>query len=270
MTIDLCESPIFVVGAPRSGTSMMQWAFRQHPALWGGPESDFLAPLHQRVLELHAFGSQRGKLHWLSGMGVTSAELLRYVGRGINELYTARAGGRRWVEQTPQYALHMEDMLALFPGARFVYMQRDGRQVVHSLRNFVHPVEHEEATRIWAHFTRAGLEFGRGEHSDRIYVARYEKVVADTEAELRKIYEFVGEAFHPDSVEFIRSKTPINSSFASESGGDKLAPRWHGWTEAERRYFASEAGALLVELGYEVDDDWVKADSGPKAAGPGA
>lgn len=236
---------------------MLQWSLRQHAQLWGGPESDFLAPLARAVRDAHALGSQRGKFHWLSGLNVTEQEFLKHVGYGINSLYTSRSGGLRWVEQTPNYAPFMSDIAALFPGAKFLLMIRDGRQVVHSLRHFVEPMEHQQACRVWRNHTCTGIEYGRSEAKGSVHIVRYENVVTDTEASLRDIYDFIGESYEPASAEFIRSKEPINSSFEGESTEDKLAPRWPAWTHEERSYFQECAGELLIELGYESDSAWV-------------
>jgi hypothetical protein len=269
--IEVCESPIFVVGAPRSGTSMMQWALRQHPKLWGGQESDYLIPLAAHLREVHDFGSQRGKLHWLSGQKVSLDEFVRFVGLGVNALYTKRAGGRRWVEQTPQYTLHMQQIVKFFPAVAFLFMLRDGRQVVSSLRNFVNPMDHEQACHTWVKFVNEGLSFKRGEHGDSLSIVRYEDVVSRAEETLRAVYDFLGEPFEKKSVEFIETKR-INSSFGG-STKDALVPRWLTWTREERRTFDAIAGRLLIELGYASDPSWVEAapdlpatDDGERAA----
>jgi hypothetical protein len=255
-TIETCTSPIFVVGAPRSGTSMMQWALRQHPKLWGGQESDYLIPLFDHLRTVHEFGSQRGRLHWLSGQKVDFDEFVGFIGAGINGLYTKRAGGRRWVEQTPQYTLHLDAMTAYFPEARFLLMVRDGRQVVASLRNFVDPMDHEQASRTWATFVSAGIAFARSERGARMRIVRYESIVAETERTIRDIYTFLDEPFSMKSVDFIGTKR-INSSFAA-TPEDALRPRWTGWSPEERRTFHEIAGGLLIELGYAPDASWVE------------
>jgi len=259
MKITICDEPVFVVGAPRSGTSMMQWALRQHPELWGGQESDYLIPLVEDLRKRYEEGSRRGRLHWLSGQGVSWEEFLQHVGYGINSLYMSRSGGTRWVEQTPQYTHAMADMAAMFPGAQFVCMLRDGRSVVASLRRFVNPVPHEEACRIWKVSVEAGREFQASPQGERMHVVRYEEVVADTDAVLRRLFGFLGLPHEPRSTEFIQRKQPINSSFRGETSMEKALPRWASWTEEERTAFAGAAGHLLVDLGFEEDDAWITA-----------
>ncbi|NQV05738.1 sulfotransferase [bacterium] len=259
-SIEICDSPIFVLGAPRSGTSMMQWALRQHPHLWGGQESDYLIPLVERLRELWEFGSRRERLHWLSGQRVSFDEFVGHVGTGINSLYMSRSRGNRWVEQTPQYTLHLHDMVRLFPGAQFVVMVRDGRQVVESLRRFVNPVGFDDACRLWRRFNEEALDFAT-DHGDRMHFVRYERVVTETGDALAELLDFLGEPCSEASVAHIRDKAPINSSFGDEDSRRKVAGRWMTWTPEEKLTFVDIAGEMLVELGYEQDSAWVTAES---------
>lgn len=253
--VQVTEHPVFVLGAPRSGTSMMQWALRQHPELWGGQESNFMVPLVEKLRDIHQFGSRRANLHWLSGQDVSVEEFIRYMGLGLNSLYTNRAGGLRWVEQTPQYTLHMGEILSLFPGAVFVMMLRDGRDVVESLKHFVNPVEHEEAARLWARFVSLGLDFAEGPDGDKVLVVRYQDAIEKTADTMSGIFAFLGLADSADSVAWIRERSPINSSFPGEDRSS--VGRWSPWSEEERLQFAEAAGPVLIRAGFEADDSWV-------------
>jgi hypothetical protein len=254
--VEICDRPVFVLGAPRSGTSMMQWALRQHPNLWGGQESDFLVPLVREMKRVWEFGSTRGKLHWLSGQKVDFDEFMLHVGLGVNSLYTNRSKGLRWVEQTPQYTLHIDDMLRMFPEAQFLVMVRDGRQVVESLRNFVVPVPFDEACGTWRLYNETARRFAEGEHGGQIHFVSYEGAVTDTEREMRALFAFLGEPYSQAPADRIKNRAPMNSSFAGEGRDQKLAPRWASWTSEERSRFDELAGDILIELGYESDHDW--------------
>jgi hypothetical protein len=246
MQILTCERPIFVVGAPRSGTSMMQWALRQHPALWGGPESDFLVPLVAGARDAYELGTRREKLHWLSGQKVSWPEFLQHVGHGVNALYTQRAGGLRWVEQTPQYTLHLADIATMFPKAQFLMMLRDGRDVVASLRNFALPQTHEQACRTWVRYVQAGREFGRGSEARRLMTIRYEWVVSDPHHAFQEILLFLQEAYEPACARFVTDRPPINSSFR----GGTREQRWRSWSTREMRVFERIAGSTFREEGF--------------------
>jgi hypothetical protein len=257
-SIDLTDAitpqPVFVVGAPRSGTSMMQWTLRAHPELWGGPESDFLLPLLEGAREAYESGTSRGDLHWLSQQEVSFDEFLGYLGLGINALYTDRSGGLRWVEQTPQYTLHLADIFRLFPDARAIVMVRDGRDVVHSLRHFVNPVEHSEASALWQRFTEAGIGWGDRGPTGQSIVVRHENIVSEPEREVRRILDFLDLDFAQGCVDHL-AKGRINSSFDSD---EERAAGWREWNRTEKKVFQQNAGQLLIDLGYEPGSEWAQ------------
>lgn len=257
MKIEVCEHPIFIVGAPRSGTSMMHWALRQHSKLWGGPESDYLIPLIEALQGVYTFGSSRGRFHWLSNQQVTEPEFLVHIGNGVNSLYMSRSGGQRWVDKTPQYTLHLDRVADMFPGALFLFMVRDGREAVESLRHFVNPMQHREACHTWHRFTDAGLAFARSSRGQRLYTVRYPTIVKETEAEMRRISQFLEIDFESETVEFICSKPPINSSFPDRPIRERIDPAWVSWSKEECNLFHEIAGPLLIELGFEVDSAWI-------------
>lgn len=257
---DLADAPVFVLGAPRSGTSMMAHALGSHPDLWTGEESDFLAPLLREARKAWEGGRTRGDLHWLAAGGVSWEEFAAWLGMGMNAMYTSRSGGRRWVEQTPQYTFVLPLLAAAFPTAQFVYMLRDGRSVVHSLRHFVRPVEHARASDLWARHVRDGLTFKRSDQGHRLHVVRYEQVVRNTEAEVGRILDFLDLPHHHAPVAFIAEDQPINSSFSGETSHEKARARWADWTKEEREQFHAVAGDLLVELGFADGTGWLRAD----------
>jgi hypothetical protein len=264
--IEICEKPVFVLGPPRSGTSMMQWALRQHPNLWGGPESDFLDLLVERLRAVWEFGSTRDRYHWLSGQSVGWAEFVEHIGIGVNSLFSSRSGGLRWVEQTPRYTRQLDEIITLFPRAQFLFMIRDGRQVVESLRNFVEPMTHGDACVVWRDSIEAGLRFSRSDRADQLCFVSYDDVVQHTEIELRRVMEVLGEPFEPAMVDFIRSRKPINSSFEDGGNAPSIEPRWLEWSRADRQTFVEVTGDLLIEMGFEDDHQWIDATVDPATA----
>jgi hypothetical protein len=240
--------PVFVVGAPRSGTSMLHWALVQHQKLWGGTESDFLEPLIHGADAAWRSGTRAGELHWLSKEDVSRPEFLRYLGRGIDEMFRSRSGGLRWIDQTPRYVLHYASLGAMFPGARFIHIIRDGRQVATSMQEkFGWPFM--KAVTRWKQLAGAGQAIARQGNDDFLQV-RFESLIREPETEFRKIYKFLGEAFEAESVRFLSQ--PINTAPGreQETSLQKLEPRWRHWGWHKRTFFRITCGDLMSDLGY--------------------
>ncbi len=117
------EAPIFVIGAPRSGTTILSRLLSAHPdlALIGEPRFTW------------KFGNER-KSDLLKGEHARP-EVIRHIRRTFAEM--ARSQSRqRILEKTPSNALRMEFVDRVFPDARYVHVIRNGIDSTVSIRRF--------------------------------------------------------------------------------------------------------------------------------------
>src|SRR5438477_13076504 len=83
---DAINKPIFVVGSPRSGTSILTWCLGHHPNLFPVPESNWMGDFAVNVAVAHQIGSARDSYSILSAMDIRDDEFIAAFGRSINEL----------------------------------------------------------------------------------------------------------------------------------------------------------------------------------------
>ena len=142
------NKPIFVVGSPRSGTSILTWCLGHHPNLFPVPESNWLGDFAVNVAIAYQIGAARGDYSILSAMDIRDDELFAAFGRSINDLILCHRKDLetkretrtielkiepRWlrklpappqglrhvgVDGTPEYSLHICGLRKLFPQAR--------------------------------------------------------------------------------------------------------------------------------------------------------
>jgi hypothetical protein len=228
---------------------MLHWALVQHEKLWGSAESDFLSTLIEGVDAAWSKGTQFGEYHWLNAENVTRAEFYRRIGKAVDSLYLSRSGDLRWVDQTPHYVLCYDGLRAMFPGAKFIHIVRDGRQVVCSMQEkFGWPFR--ESARLWKQLVEAGDAI-RGQGRDDFLQLSYESIVQEPEPAFRQIYDFLEEEYAPASIEFL--EIPINTSPGreSETSIEKLTPRWRDWNPYQQMIFKARCGKLNKALGYQ-------------------
>src|SRR5574338_1227616 len=80
------NKPIFIVGSPRSGTSILAWCLGQHPNLFPVPESSWIGDFAINLAISHQVGAARGIFSALSAMGISRDEFFAHIGRSVNSL----------------------------------------------------------------------------------------------------------------------------------------------------------------------------------------
>ena len=248
---DSQRSPIFIVGAPRSGTSMLHWALVQHKSLWGSAESDFLSTLIEGAETAFASGTKFGEFHWLIKERVSKSEFFQHVGNAVESLYFSRSGGLRWVDQTPHYVLHYSGLSAMFPGAKFIHIVRDGRQVINSMQEKF-GWSFAKAMHQWKQLVEAGDTINRQNKGNFLQI-KYESILLNPEKMFHMIFEFIEEDFDSKSVGFLEKPINTTNNRETESSTDKLIPRWNTWKLYRHLIFRLYCGQMMKNLGYQVD-----------------
>lgn len=251
--VDHGQGPIFIIGSPRSGTSILHWSLLQHEALWGSEESEFLTPLARSLRDSYDFGARFGEHAWLVKQKVTFEEYCAAVGSGVDALYRNRSGGLRWVEQTPAYSHIAAELALMFPSARFLYLHRDGRKVNESMRR-MWQYDVIQAAKLWCEHNESCQRLEQL-YPERVMRVQYEKLVAGPEAVFRTIFAFLNLAHCSSAATFLADKAPINISPGTEYEGhrDKLVLRAADWREGELGDFWVVAEKMMGSLGYEQE-----------------
>ncbi len=120
------DRPIFIIGAPRSGTSMLYAILRQSSQLahWPGEAHEVWEADHHPALR-----------QWSSNvLGAEDADEAT-ASRIRRSFFLVTGSAKHLIDKTPRNALRVPFIDSIFPDARFIYLQRDGRDNVNSLIN---------------------------------------------------------------------------------------------------------------------------------------
>ena len=120
------DRPIFIIGAPRSGTSMLYAILRTSSKLrhWPGEAHEVWEADHHPAL--------RG---WDSNLLTAADADHRTVERIRRSFFLVTGANHRLIDKTPRNALRVPFIDKVFPDARYVFLQRDGRDNINSLIN---------------------------------------------------------------------------------------------------------------------------------------
>jgi Sulfotransferase family len=270
-------APFFLVGNDRSGTTMLRLVLDRGDVAIPS-ESMFLAdfaPLrHRGGLEdreraerfLREVWTHPRVRAWGLGphppplpAGLGHAEAYRFCVEAPFLAYARREEKPRWADKTPYYLHCVDELLAVWPEARFVVLVRDGRDVALSILNVPFGATNVWAAgRAWAAGIRLGLEAAR-RHPGRVLSVRHEDLVTEPETRVRGICEFLGLQFRPDMLAIEQtdpSKIVEDQSawFTNVWAGINAsgAGRWRReLSPGDQRLFAAVAGAELEAVGYE-------------------
>ena len=270
--------PFFIVGNDRSGTTMLRLIVDRGidaavppesmfltdfaPAFAaGGPrDADAAARLMREVWEHPKVRLwELGPVPPAVPGGLRGEDAYRFIAAAPFEAYAARHGKRRWGDKTPHYVHHVDHLLRLWPGARFVVLVRDGRDVALSLRRMPFgPNNAWAAAQWWARGIRAGARAQR-EHPDAVLTIRYEDLAERPHEQVARLCEFLALSYSDDmlaleNVDPARIVPDQAAWFPTLFDGINTSAvgRWRReMSRRDQRVFAALAGAELEQLGYE-------------------
>jgi hypothetical protein len=275
-------NPIFVVGVPRSGTTLLAAMLGAHSRLSCGPETHFFSKdIYRR------FTSRRVMLSWPDRavdelfsvedknwtlpeeFGLSREELVSYLRprrpsvstalAAITEQFMRKMGKQRWVEKTPRHLLHVAEIHKYFPRSPVIRIVRDPRDTALSIlkapwqfHSFL------EALLYWQYLDeRSANLYVSNPHT---YTVRYEDLLQHPEQELRKICAFIGEEYEPgmlDTSESARQVNRIQEPWKHKVHGPIDASRINVWrrdlSDAQNVQAESIVGDRLRAFGYPTE-----------------
>ena len=230
------NSPVFVIGNPRSGTSLLRLMLTNHPEICIPPECGFLQWWYDkyrnwsikdsvnrpRVTEYIDDLSVSKKIEtWNIDYKDLAERILTFQPANYAELsslpYLEYAKSRNkyplyWGDKNNYYIGHLELLLSIYPEAKFIFIIRDGRDVACSYRNLNNlktesPYKPKLSQNIrsiaeeWSGNNKIILNFSRQLNSNKHFI-RYEDLVLHSKSELHKICEFLQIPFSEEMLHY--------------------------------------------------------------------
>lgn len=213
------HSPVFVVGMPRSGTTLVSAMLSAHPNIAISPETHFLRQwlrdyghLDVRRPEAfdrfwHDFSRSKHFRDLQLDPEVTRRQILalprhdfRHIFMTLLQSYANSLGKMRWGEKTPMHERHLDLLLDWFPQAKIVYLLRDPRAVIASLLKVPWATRTVEQYAVRWHASVQNI--GRRSTDARVQVVKYENLVQSPELELLQLCSFLEEAYLPSMLAY--------------------------------------------------------------------
>jgi len=204
------ERPVFIVGMPRSGTSLTEQILSSHPAVAGAGELTYMHTIANRLF--YSLGP--GAVFSDQVRALTPERAKSLAGEYLGKIDYFSTTAARVVDKMP-HNFHLVGLIALlFPKARIVFCRRDPMDNCFSIYsnalNDFHSYGADLATlgayyrqhiRLMAHWNKV--------LPGRIFEMRYETLVGDLEGEARRLTDFVGLDWDPACLDFFKTERTV-------------------------------------------------------------
>ena len=257
----IANDPIVLFGAPRSGTTFLNELLNAHPEVHITHEMRLFAWAHETLVE-----AKKKQRLLVTDREEFTEHATKYFAGLIRDFYAAQwPHVRYWGDKNPHYADVwnrgcLDTVRRIFPGAKFIHIIRDGRDVVASLIRRKHAdgsswADIENAAWTWQDHVTIGSAFGRKIGPESYFEIRYEDLVADGLSGARDIFGFLGIPLDPAVEQFCLAQQAARSPFSSPtrdlSAGGAASSDWgQALPEGDRVLAMNIIEPKLVELGY--------------------
>lgn len=247
------ESPIFIVGLPRSGSTLIERILSSHPQIHQAGE---LTAVTDSILALTGI---------VPGSGITArdyaARLAALNGPAIAEQYLARtrafrAEGLRWTDKQLSNFVYCPLLLRAFPRARIVHATRHplaaSFAIYRTLFSGGYPFAYDlmEIVDFYIAYWHL-MRHWQQTLQDRILELPYERVVTSFEPSVQRLLEYVGLPFDEACLEFHRNPHPVITASSAQVRQPLYASGLEQWKHYEG--WLSPARARLQAAGIPLD-----------------
>ncbi len=276
------NDPIFIVGAGRSGTTLLSLMLDTHSRIAIPHESHFFISYYEKRLgfgNLNDIGGRQALVKsilgepfvqiWDQQIKIEEVDLDQcYSLAGtINQIYSAyarRFGKDLWGDKTPAYTTNVDALNDMFPTARFIHIVRDGRDVALSvIRQTWGAKDFTMAIQYWMYTVTLARKMLGMLPKHRAIELRYEDLIANPDAELHKLTDFLGLHYELEMA-YAYTKTAskklgdgiykFQHTHLLESPSLTQTYKWRKTMKSVDQAIAFEvAGPLLMDLGYPIE-----------------
>ncbi len=283
MTIKHRNPFVFVIGCPRSGTTLMQRMLDAHPDLTVANDTHFITRAAKRELRKVAdpkFSTQLMEqvesYHRFRRLGLEHEDVVQAAQgaeqysdfvRRLYDLRGAKMGKLLSGEKTPDYCRRIPVLHQLFPQARFIHVIRDGRDTALSALQWATAGKGPGRWSLWQEDAvgtcalwwrwQAGTGWNDGHALGKAHYmeVKYEALVREPDVELQKVCSYLHIPYSEQMARFHEGKTIKNPGLSAKSAWLGPTPGLRDWRRdmdaGDVAVFDAIAGKLLDKTGYK-------------------
>jgi hypothetical protein len=278
------KRPIFMIGAERSGTTLVMALLGAHPNI-AVPEVAWYYPRFRAYIHTYGDLGQEAKFRTLVDemifglktpfwdLPVNPATIVSELADAASERsfcgaysailqrYAEHHRKPRWGEKTPHNLFFIREILEDYPNAQFIFITRDGRDAsADYLESAFGPTNIFVAAEFWAFIQQYVRAWREKLSSDQWFDLSYEELVRQPEAVIQRLTDFLGEPYDPQMLEFHTGAIAQRRGATRDHAplGKPISDRYIGIYKnllsfRDQEIFAAVAGDELKAAGYDLD-----------------
>ncbi len=256
--------PVFILGFPRSGTTLVEQTLTAHPSVAAGDElpliHDITGIMPRMLASPMAYPEALAEL-WMGDRREGLDDLRDYYLQKVRQMGVLREGADFFTDKMPLNETHLGLTAMLFPEAPLIHVIRHPLDIMVSAisNHFTHGLYCATALETAAsHYVRVMdlVQHYRSQMALRYLPLRYEDMVADQEGSVRAMLDFVGLEFDPRCLSFHE-----NTRYARTASYAQVTERLYDRSKFRYRHYLRHLEPvipilrpIIERLGYDVDD----------------
>lgn len=211
------ELPVFIVGMPRSGTSLVEQIVSSHTEVYGAGELAALVDVEEAIADRFKASSPYPECMPL----FNESDALDFAKQYLDQLEESSADTKRVTDKLPNNYLRIGLIKTLFPRARIIHCQRNAMDTCTS--NFLnyfsfgngYSFDLKELGRHYLDYERL-MRHWQSVFSSEILTVKYEELVVNQEKVSRQLIEYIGLEWDDRCLDFHKSKRFVNTFSSSQ------------------------------------------------------
>lgn len=251
--------PIFILGMPRSGTTLVEQLLASHPQVQAGGEMPFVSQVLDGLVFPNGWKVDNG-----GDAGIAAGLSLLKRAQAYLERVEAHAAVSRhtcFTDKLPENYYNLGLIAAMFPNAKIIHCRRDPVDTAISCYNTLFSIKHywsyDLATlgRTYRRYWDL-MQHWRTELPGRFLELRYEQVVENLEREARKLLDWCGLPWHDGVLRFHETRRPVTTASVTQVRQPLYSTSVGKWKKWE-----PYIQPLLAEIGEIEKAYWAELES---------
>ena len=231
------KTPIFIVGLPRTGTTLIERIVSSHSQVESAEETYILQQVIRRVSGVHSAESMSPVM-----IGAAAKKNIRLIAEAYMNAVDYKLSDKPFfIEKFPENYLYLGFIAKAFPDARIIHLRRnpmDSCFAMYKQSFFKYAYTLESLGKYYVAYDRLCRHW-QEVLKDRVIEVEYESLVADQEGQIRSLLEKLGLDFEQACLDFDQNKTPSATASAVQVREKAHTRSVHKWKK-----FATELQPL--------------------------